>query len=145
MGVPIKYRKDEDLSVWALPVPQQQFVLGVVRGDSLTDAYLAGYPDCNRDSARTGGSRMLARADIRLAIEEIQAQHMYSAVSILRSAQREAARTLVSGAKGEPLHPSVLQAARDVLDRTGVSPKVVAALELRDGREQELDDILASI
>jgi len=145
MGVVIKHRKDEDLSVWSLTVPEQRFVLGIVEGKSLTDSYLDGHPDVQRDSAAVGGSRMLARDKIRQAIEEIQAQHMYSAISIMRSAQREAARTLVNGAKGEPLHPSVLQAARDVLDRTGVSPKVVAALELRDGREQELDDILASI
>ena len=144
-GGPITAFMDDDLTLFTLTPVQQMFVKGVVSGNSLVESYLAGHPKCSRDSAYVGGSRMIRLVKIKQAIDELYRQESYDVIRLLRSGREAAVRTVLKASnKPDSVPPDQLRAALEILDRTGISSRHIARLELTDERDDGFDNFMAN-
>jgi len=112
------------------------FVYNIAQGMTETDAYLAAYPTCKtRESASASARRLLRNARICEAISEIQEDIFEANIWYLKSLQRKALRVLEKAVDNGDI-----QAAQDLLDRTGIIPR--RGFEIATGRGRELDQFL---
>jgi len=113
--------KDKKLLVDELPKEEwRTFVWAVAEGESIVEAYLRAYPHVKRDTARTNGCRLLRDARIRAALDELLDELGRYCLDRLKSMRKQALRVLARAAAGEDVSRIQLEAAKDILDRTGV-------------------------
>jgi len=116
---------------------QAQFVWYIAEGLEPTIAYKKAYAStCKTEhSAYVGARRLLNDARICEAIGEIQESIFEQNVWYLRALQRKALKVLE-----DAISQGDVQAAQDLLDRTGMIPR--RGLELATGQGRELDQFL---
>jgi len=112
------------------------FVYNMAQGMNETDAYLAAYPTCGtRESASASARRLLRNARICEAISEIQEDIFEANIWYLKALQRKALNVLEKA-----IDRGDIQAAQDLLDRTGIVPR--RGIEIATGRSNELEEFL---
>lgn len=113
--------KDKKLLVDELPREQWKvFVWGLAEGKSIKDAYQAAYPGVKDRAATANGCRLLRKACIAAALDEIQDELGRYSLKRLKGLQDIALRVIAKAARGEHVDKIQLDAAKDILDRTGV-------------------------
>lgn len=113
-----------------------KFVWGIAEGLDPTTAYLRAYPNAkSEEGAYVSARRLLRDARVCEAIGEIQEDILEANIWYLRALQRKALSVLEKAVdKGD------IQAAQDLLDRTGLIPR--RGLEIATGRSNELEEFL---
>lgn len=113
--------KDKKLLVDQLPKEEwRTFVWAVAEGESTTEAYLRAYPHVKRETAWTNGCRLLRDARVAAALDEILSELSRANMKRLKGLQAQALRVLARAQRGEDVSKIQLEAAKDILDRTGL-------------------------
>jgi hypothetical protein len=135
-----------DLILYTLDEDYQRFVIDVFNGASYTAAYQAIRPHVTYDSARKAGSRLAGRVDIQNALTELGLQRARHGRIQLWHGIDIAVRVLKDAAAGDDTITRLqFDAAREILDRSGLSARHVTTLELDTATPTALTDFLASV
>jgi len=128
---PVRKRLVDELKPeWA------KFVWGIAEGLDPTTAYQRAYPAAKSEAgAYASARRLLSNARICEAIGEVQEDILEANIWYLRALQRKALQVLEKA-----VDSGDIQAAQDLLDRTGLIPR--RGLEIATGRGRELDQFL---
>jgi hypothetical protein len=142
----IPTRASNDLILYTLDEDHQHFVTDVFNGSSYTAAYKAMRPHVTDDSARKLGSKLAARIDIQNALTELGLQRARHGRIQLWHGIDIAVRVLKDAAAGDDTITRLqFDAAREILDRSGLSARHVTTLELDTATPSALIDFLASV
>jgi len=117
-------KTDQDLLLYELKPADQEFVLRVLDGETLTKAYEETHPACTHSSALRAGSRAWARVDIKAAYDQVLELAIADSLRILRGAIKPAISTMARGARGGEVSDIQYRCAKEVLDRTGILAKM---------------------
>ena len=133
--IPVLLESD-DLTLWELTPPDQEFVIAIVQGKSQKAAYQIGHPDAKDTTAYVEGSRKVRRPKIQQAIAELNAARMYRLQVALKAIAEPALRNVSKAVEQGDVGVSL-----DVLNRVGLNPKMVAELELSAKRSNGVSEM----
>jgi len=132
----------EGFEVDLLSPAWQKFVWNVLRGEELTDAYLAGHPEAADKTAYVAGYRLMQDGRIKSALAELQEHAMRANLKRLEGLQTAAISTIRESVEKGNVSDTRLRAARDILDRTGLVKRQELGVKAETGSfESALESI----